>query len=88
MSYSRWLGSRWYTYWVYKPDEDYNTATFCICRFEGSILFTAKMLREKFDKCLDTVRMKDTASEDEIEELAKYMTQFLKEVDIDYLGIK
>jgi len=73
---------------VYKSNENYDTATFCICRFEGNILFTAKMLREKFDKCLDTVRMKDTASEEEIEELARYMTRFLKEVDIDYLEAK
>jgi len=88
MSYSRWGNSYWYTFWLSKPEENYDTATFCICRFGGDTNFTAKQLREQFEKCVDTVRMKERkASEEEIEEVSSYMYKFLRDVDKEY-GIR
>lgn len=88
MSYSRWINSYWYTFWKYSKDESYDTATFCICRFDGDINFTAKQLRKQFEKCIDTIKMKERkASEEEIDEVAGYMSKFLKDVEEEY-GIK
>lgn len=87
MSYSRWSNSYWYTYWMVTENETYDTATFCICRFEENITFTAKALREKFDKCLDKVKIKERqADTEEFDELAIYMHRFLKDVDAEYLN--
>lgn len=66
-------------------NETYDTATFCICRFEKNITFTAKELREEMYKCLDKVREEESqAAEDEFDELAIYMRRFLKDVDAEY----
>jgi len=49
------------------------------------ITFSAKKIREKLIRCLDTVRIEEPdASEEEIEELAGYMTRFLKDVDKEF----
>jgi hypothetical protein len=88
MSYSRWSNSYWYTFWQTQDEatENYDSAVFCICRFEEDITFKAKTLREQLDRCVDTVRLKDRyASEEELEELASYMTNFLEDVDEVYL---
>ncbi len=88
MSYSRWSSSYWYTFWESpgKRIENYDTATFCICSFDGNITFTAKKLREQFENCLNEVRLKDVGvRDDEMDELAVYMIRFLNDVDEEYL---
>jgi hypothetical protein len=81
MSYSRWLGSEWYTYWMSQPKETENrdTALFDICTVQ---CFTAKELRENIDKCLQDV--KKICPEGDLEELKVYMKRFLKDVDEEY----
>jgi len=88
MSYSRWSNSYWYTFWLAQEEENYDTAVFSICRFDGYINFSSKQLREHFEKCIDTIKMKERkASEEELNEVAGYMRNFLKDVEEEY-GIK
>ena len=85
MSYSRWINSYWYTFWKAQEEETYDTAIFCICRFESDINFTSKQLREQFEKCIDTIKMKERkASEEALNEVAGYMCEFLKDVEEEY----
>ena len=82
MSYSRWGNSHWYTFWLAQEDEDYDTATFCICSLTQ---FKAITIREQFDECINIVRsMDEKASDAEINELRGYMRSFLEEVDSKY----
>jgi len=88
MSYSRWSTSYWYTYWKIqdKNTENYDTAIFCICSFDGDLLFTAKELRKNISGCINTILMQDKlASHKEIQELITYINEFLKDVDKEYL---
>lgn len=91
MAYSRWLGSRWYTYWRVQPQgsvETRDNAIFEVCGVES---FTAAALREDIDKCLEATRFACGASEvasepptdEEMEELRSYMLAFLEDVDND-----
>ena len=86
MSYSRWITSRWYTYWTsILEEENYDTATFCICRFEKSLYFTAKEIREDIGKCISEVKKEETnATDEELEELKNYMIEFLIDVETEY----
>ena len=84
MSYSRWGGrgsGNWYTFWHSQDDETENrdTAIFCICCVYN---FTAKDIRDDIDKCLDIVKGKDP--DGDLNELKRYMLEFLKDVDDMY----
>jgi len=89
MSYSRWGGSRWYTFWCVQNEktETRDTAIFEIC---AVVSFTAKELRDDKYKCLNIVKEKENkatkyiVSEEEINELGVYMDFFLKEVNNEY----
>jgi uncharacterized UPF0160 family protein len=83
MSYSRWLNSVWYTFWMVqdKETENYDTAIFEICGVTG---FTSKELRTNVQKCLNKVRKKVDATEEEILELKSYMNEFLEDVEKEY----
>jgi len=81
MAYSRWLQSRWYTYWLCQdnvPNLEFYEEVFVICSL---ISFTFEELFENMDACLDKVRRADQeATNEEIEELRGYMNQFLEDV--------
>ena len=82
MSYSRWGNSYWYTFWLSQEEEDYDTATFCICCVAD---FEAKQLREDFDGCIASIRSIDkNVSNEEINELRGYIREFLEDVDSTY----
>jgi len=84
MSYSRWIGSTWYTFWSAQSDETENrdTAVFEIC---AVCSFTAKELRNDMDKCISIVkRLQENVEETELDELRIYMFRFLKDVNDEY----
>lgn len=89
MSYSRWLTSYWYTFWLATTDEtteDKDSAKFCICNLAGDdLIFTAKELREERSDCIKYVREQDPhASNSQIKELNIYMDNFIEDVDETY----
>ena len=55
MAYSRWLTSRWYTFWADSPSEVKEEQVFQICEFGGSMNFTYTEISEDLDKCIDDV---------------------------------
>lgn len=90
MSYSRWMYSRWYTFWCVASEdtiEDRDNAIFEICTVAR---FPASALREDMDACLNHVKQIVYESEErmprprEMEELREYMQEFLKDVDEEY----
>jgi len=80
MSYSRWGDSTWYTFWRTQDETTKNrdTAIFEIC---GEHSFTAKELREHLEGCLAMI---SGATQDELEELKEYITEFLYDIDEKY----
>jgi len=94
MSYSRWLNSRWYTYWSvnakeddpikYKKDQEFNvdcTFTFTykdITKPFGVMLCINKI--KKYEKEEDCQRL---TTQDEYKELIGYMKQFIRDVKKD-----
>ncbi len=89
MSYSRWIQSRWYTFWCVQDEltENRDTAIFEIC---AVISFTAKELRNNKDECLKKVEKIENqnsinkVSKQELNELRTYMDLFLSDVDKEY----
>ncbi len=86
MSYSRWGGSHWYTYWHAqdKETENRDTAIFEICTVAS---FTAKELRDDVEQCILAAMKKDIVGEMRNgldDELRGYMEQFLADVDEAY----
>ena len=84
MSYSRWIGSTWYTFWSAQNDETENrdTARFEICAVHN---FSAKEIRDDMDRCIDTIKqLQENVSERELDELRVYMFRFLNDVNEEY----
>ena len=90
MSYSRWDGSRWYTFWAGQngATENRETAIFEICSVAK---FTAAEIRADIRRCLTVSVMKEQGrhqlagvDHDEREELREYMLEFLADVDRKY----
>jgi len=89
MAYSRWIGSRWFTYWAEPDDgpENRDTALFEIC---GVATFTAAELRAHLQACVDKaaqieeLRSGETIDVRERSELIECMREFLDEVDTLY----
>jgi hypothetical protein len=88
MSYSRWVQSRWYTFWHNTDSLVRNKQIFDIC---GCVDFTYEQLTENIEKCLDIAYEieKKMCHEDaqptleEREELRGYMNQFINAVKSD-----
>jgi hypothetical protein len=83
MSYSRWSNSKWYTYWHTQDPAtaNYNTALFDVC---GVQTFTARQLREELDACIAEVQNIEPSTKEELDELKRYMVEFIKDIDIEY----
>ncbi len=90
MSYSRWGGSRWYTFWAGRDDatENRESALFEICSITT---FTAAEIRADIQRCLTIAVKKEQqrhqlagVDHDEREELREYMREFLAAVDREY----
>lgn len=84
MSYSRWSGSRWYTFWACQDGrETRDSALFEICTVAT---FTAAELRDDIEACVSKAKEKEAAStlcpvtDNECAELRGYMEEFLAEV--------
>lgn len=58
MSYSRWLTSRWYTFWTsYTPKSNRpNDQVFEICELGPGLQFTYAQLKSDIDDCLEQVK--------------------------------
>jgi len=84
MSYSRWINSVWYTYWMCQNKETENRQT-ALFNISGVATFTAQQLRDDIEHCLD-VAMKCNllGRDDDKEELHSYMLEFLADVDKTY----
>jgi len=98
MSYSRWGGSVWYTFWASYSEIDLierNKQIFEICTVRA---FTYKELKEDIDKCIELTKEAmiesekrgdlfshdvKSYSEEQFEELRRYMKQFIKDVEDD-----
>jgi len=85
MSYSRWLNSRWYTFWCSTNSDAKDDQVFNI---DCDITFTYAELKKDIKECLKKVREKHGEMErwelDEVyRELEKYMRQFMKNVEDD-----
>lgn len=89
MAYSRWISSRWYTYWMipggpqtFRRDDQ----VLDVCAVAP---FTYKELSEDLEKCLDQVERvcrannMDPVQPEEREELKGYMEAFLEDVRTD-----
>lgn len=89
MAYSRWLGSRWYTFWACQDDatENRDTAIFEICT---SLSFLAREIRADIEACLDRAVATEregsgcSVSDEERTELKSYILEFLADVDKAY----
>ncbi len=92
MSYSRWGGSYWYTFWSVQPDgvkETRDNALFEICTVTS---FTAKQLRDDIDRCLVEVTKRCYENRNvtrmplssEMLELREYMEEFVSDMDERY----
>lgn len=87
MAYSRWLGSRWYTYWRVQSANIPNTRDNAIFEVCGVASFSAKELRDDMDGCIETARQEGSSTAigdptpEEMEELRRYMLHFLQDVD-------
>ena len=86
MSYSRWIGSRWYTYWsASSSSEDKNSQVFRIEDILTPLEFTFKELSEDIEGCLAKVGVEFfDATEDELIELYVYMMRFLNDINIEF----
>lgn len=81
MAYSRWLTSRWYTFWLitdgYHKDEQY----FEICDVK---VFSYPELKKDIEECLSIIRSLDSkATEKQIQELKGYMKAFIWDIEHD-----
>lgn len=86
MSYSRWLTSRWYTFWnVTKKNGE---PCFTICEFEDDFNFSYSELSKSMAECLKEVQIGTKCSDEEIKELAKYMQEFINDVEEEGLHVK
>lgn len=86
MAYSRWGGSRWFTFWSCRDDENCDNAIFSVC---GVIDIEASEIRSNLSECIDRVcsieeLMFNPVSELEKSELRVYMEEFLLDVDVKY----
>ena len=93
MSYSRWITSVWYTFWMNTYDNEKNNQIFCICDIHN---FTYKELKENMEKCISTVKetiegysgneewKNELLCESNIEELKHYMKEFIEDVEQEY----
>jgi hypothetical protein len=81
MSYSRWGSSVWYTYWCVSNSDKRDDQIFDICSVTN---FTYGALKKDLIRCLCKIRIFcPEASEEEIEELEKYMLRFIADVESD-----
>lgn len=83
MSYSRWINSSWYTYWMSSDDSDPDKQMLAIhysVDEDWRISYTD--LKDHFD---DTVKFLknifNEATEEEIEELKTYLRAFMEDVE-------
>jgi hypothetical protein len=85
MSYSRWIGSHWYTYYSAGSGQDINSQVLDICSVAS---FTYKELKYNINFCINRVQEKDPeATEEEIKELKGYIQEFIADVESD-VGLK
>lgn len=91
MAYSRWGGSRWYTYWRCQDEatENRKTSIFKICCIAE---FTAEEIRNGIEGCLrisvkaeaKQFPLQGVVTEAERDELRACMLRFLADVDDEY----
>jgi len=92
MSYSRWGGSYWYTFWCVQPEgvkETRDNAIFEICTVAS---FTAKQIRDDIDACLaevtrrchDNENWREKPKTSDMIELREYMMEFLEDMEQRY----
>jgi len=81
MAYSRWSSSFWYTYWDTGSSED--TKEGQIFTVYGVTSFTYREIKNDLEKCARQCRIsgRGPATDEDIEELKKYMTYFLEDMD-------
>ena len=90
MSYSRWGGSRWYTYWSIYPEGQEETRDTAIFVVDSVACFSAKELRENPEQCLERVRERYAdawhipVTDKDLRELWVYITAFLTDVDEEF----
>ena len=85
MSYSRWITSRWYTYWSDSSAKDKENQIFRIEDINTPLEFTYHELSNKIEDCLAKVnRLNDNVTDDELIELYAYMLRFVRDVDNEF----
>jgi len=90
VAYSRWTSSVWYTFWATSDSNHINEQIFMISTFK---CFTYKELKYNLDNCLRLVKGLVTdknmdnklRSDESIRELKKYMTNFIYDVEKEYM---
>ena len=84
MSYSRYVSSIWYTYWLCQAKETENRQT-VLFMISGVAAFTAQQLRDNIERCLNVAMKHNLSGRDgDKEELRTYMLEFLTDVDKAY----
>ena len=88
MSYSRWLNSKFYTYWasphdVYQKEDEMFIVHHDIQTYRGFTYSECKELIE--DKIKLKGKLNCIDNDEEAEELQGYMKQFIESVDHQYL---
>lgn len=87
MSYSRWNGCRWYTYWDAYSGPAKEDKLFTICRVTS---FTYKELKDDIDSCLKKakeIEKKDTdqfITKEDMVILRECMEAFLLDVEREF----
>jgi hypothetical protein len=88
MSYSRWLNSKFYTYWaahnkVYDKEDEVFLVHNDLKTYRGFTYTECVEMVE--DKIKLKGKMNFVDNDEEAEELQRYMKQFIKHVDEEYL---
>jgi hypothetical protein len=86
VSYSRWLGSYWYTFWSSSDAEKREDEIFEICAVQR---FSYQEIKKNINKCIKLTKKECEHYEikptkDDLLELKVYMGRFIKDVDNEY----
>lgn len=74
MSYSRWGGSTWYTYWSASSGSELKDQIFSVCAIKDFFYYE---LKENMEKCLDDCE----AVGPQRTELKSYMLRFMADAE-------
>ena len=88
MSYSRWAGSKFYSYWHSANVYDRGDELFsCSTSIDRNYMFTYTECKNMIDNGMAVKgRINEIVGDEDVTELQGYMREFIKDVDREYEG--